>query len=143
MLLCDDTHGVVGAVHCGWRSSVADILGNAVEKMCGLGASAETISAAIGPAISKCCFEVGQEVIDAAERWLQGNTAGLYEPEAGTEEKFLLDLKGANARRLLQLGLRPEHIAISDECTMCAHEKYWSHRYTNGQRGSQGALIVL
>ena len=143
VLLCDDVHGVIAAVHCGWRSSVADILKNAVTEMCALGAEPERICAAIGPAIGKCCFEVGAEVIDAAEAWLGGDTAGLYLPETGTEGKFLLDLKGANARRLVQLGLSPENVAISDECTVCAHEKYWSNRYTKGRRGSQGALIVL
>ena len=143
VLLCDADHGIIGAVHCGWRSSVADILGNAVEKMCALGAAPECLCAAIGPAISGCCFEVGGEVIDAVERYLRGETAGLYRPEPGREGKYLLDLKAANARRLMQLGLLPEHITVSDECTVCSHEKYWSHRYTHGCRGSQGALIVL
>ena len=143
VLLCDDVHGVIAAVHCGWRSSVADILKNAVEKMCALGAQPEHICAAIGPAIGKCCFEVGAEVIDAAEAWLGGDADGLYVPENGVPGKFLLDLKNANARRLTQLGLSAQNIAVSDECTMCSHEKYWSHRYTKGRRGSQGALIVL
>lgn len=143
VLLCDDVHGVIGAVHCGWRSSVADILGVAVEKMYDLGAQPEQLCAAIGPAIGKCCFEVGGEVVEAAERYLGGDTAGLYVPETGREGKYLLDLRGANARRLQQLGVREENIAVSDECTVCAHDRYWSHRYTRGQRGSQGALIVL
>lgn len=143
VLLCDAVHGVIAVVHCGWRSSVADILGNALEKMCALGAVPECICAAIGPAISKCCFEVGDEVIDAVEIWLHGDTAGLYVPKAGVPGKYFLDLKSANARRLRQLSLRGENIAVSDECTMCSHDKYWSHRYTHGQRGSQGALIVL
>jgi len=143
VLLCDDVHGVIGAVHCGWRSSVGDILGNAVEKMCALGASTEHICAAVGPAIGKCCFEVGGEVIEAVDRWLGGDGAAFYRPEPGVPGKFLLDLQGANACRLRQLGLRSDKIAISDECTMCAHDKYWSHRYTKGRRGTQGALIVL
>ena len=143
VLLCDDANGVIAAVHCGWRSSVADILKNAVTEMRALGAQPEHICAAIGPAIGACCFEVGAEVIDAAEAWMDGDTAGLYVPEDGRAGKFLLDLKAANARRLMQLGLSAENIAVSDECTVCAHEKYWSNRYTKGQRGSQGALIVL
>ena len=57
--------------------------------------------------------------------------------------KTLVDLRGANKRRLLQLGLREENIDVSDECSFCSHEKYWSHRYTKGQRGSQAAAIVL
>ena len=57
--------------------------------------------------------------------------------------KYLVDLRGANARRLQQLGLGPNQIDISEECTFCSHEKYWSHRYTKGRRGGQCAIIVL
>jgi len=142
VLLCDADHGVIAAVHCGWRSSVADILGRALDAMCALGAAPETVSAAIGPAISRCCFEVGGEVIEGVDRWLGGDSAGLYAPSA-REGKYMLDLKGANARRLRQLGVPAEAVAVSDDCTFCLPEKYWSHRYTNGRRGNQGALIVI
>lgn len=143
VLLWDGAHGVASAVHCGWRSSVQDILGAAVGKMEALGAEPETICAAIGPAISRCCFEVGGEVIEAAAACLGGGLDGLYQPEEGREGRFFLDLKGVNARRLGQLGLRKENICVSGECTMCSHEKYWSHRYTGGVRGSQAAFIML
>ena len=143
VLLCDETHGVIAAVHCGWRSSVADILGKAVAKMCALGAEPVAISAAIGPAISRCCFEVGGEVVEAAQQLLGEPCADLWEPEEGRKGKYLLDLKAVNARRLLQLGLREENIGISPDCTMCQHQTYWSHRKTAGQRGTQAALIVL
>ena len=143
VLLCDAENGVIGAVHCGWRSSVADILGVAVGKMLTLGAQTDKICAAIGPAISKCCFEVGGEVIDAAREYLGGAADEFYTAREGVAGKYFLDLHGANARRLIQLGLKRENISISDECTMCKSEKYWSHRVTRGERGSQAALIVL
>ena len=143
VLLCDDTHGVIAAVHCGWRSSVADILAKALDAMDALGAQPHTTAAAIGPAISRCCFEVGGEVIEAVERYLGGKAGGLYVPSERGEGKFLLDLKAANARRLVQLGIPADAIAVSDECTFCLPEKYWSHRYTHGRRGNQGAVIVL
>ena len=53
VLLHDPVAGVAAAVHCGWRSSVADILGNALEKMTSLGAKPENICAAMGAAIGK------------------------------------------------------------------------------------------
>ena len=143
VLLCDQSHGVIAAVHCGWRSSAADILANALDAMCALGASPSATAAAIGPAISRCCFEVGGEVVEAIDRYLGGDITGLYAPAEGREGKYFLDLKGANARRLAQLGLPAEAIAVSDDCTFCLPEKYWSHRYTNGRRGNQGGLIVL
>ena len=142
VLLCDGAQGVIGAIHCGWRSSVADILGRAVDSMRALGARPETLCAAIGPAIGFCCFEVGAEVVEAAEAWI-GPLGPLVRPHPETRGKYFLDLRTANARRLEQLGLLPEHIAVSGACTMCAPETYWSHRYTRGKRGAQGAVIVL
>ena len=54
VLLLDPAARVAAAAHCGWRSSVADILGRTVEAMRSLGAQAEHIRAAIGPAIGAC-----------------------------------------------------------------------------------------
>lgn len=158
VLLADPENGVVGAVHCGWRSSVGDILAHAVEAMRALGAEPRAIRAAIGPAIGACCFETDRDVPDAVEQWLGAEAAAPYirprsmprtadgTPHAadGTpSQKYLVDLRGANACRLRQLGLTPEHIDISEECTFCSHDKYWSHRYTKGKRGGQAACIVL
>lgn len=141
VLLCDKEHGVVAAVHCGWRSSVSDILGNAVGKMISLGARPEFISAAIGPGIGKCCFEVGPEVVKAAEDLLKADISDLV--RKGEGDRAFLDLKAVNARRLEQLGLDPKRIAISDLCTMCHPDVFWSHRKTNGKRGVQAAIIEL
>lgn len=141
VLLCSGEGSVAAAVHCGWRSSVADILGQAIEKMRALGAREETICAAIGPSIGRCCFETDDDVPQAVEKYLQGDTEGLFVRRS--DGKTLVDLRAANARRLVQLGLRPEHIDISEECTVCSHDKYWSHRFTKGHRGSQAAVIVL
>ncbi len=141
VLLCDGENGVAGAVHCGWRSSVADILKNAVEQMENLGARRESICAAIGASIGRCCFETDRDVPDAIEKYLSGDTDGLW--TVRSDGKYMVDLRRANARRLVQLGIRPENIDVSEECTYCSHDKYWSHRYSKGHRGSQGAVIVI
>ncbi|MBS7365449.1 MAG: polyphenol oxidase family protein, partial [Oscillospiraceae bacterium] len=141
VLLEDAQAGVIAAVHCGWRSSVGDILGVAVRKMCALGAEPSRICAAIGESIGACCFETDADVPEAVENYLSGDTAGLIFPQP--DGKFKVDLRGANRRRLLSLGLRPENIDVSDECTMCSRQKYWSHRATNGVRGTQAATIIL
>ena len=140
-LLLDPEAGVAGAVHCGWRSSVADILKNALVQMERLGARPERVRAALGPAIGRCCFETDGDVPEAVSRYLDGNTDGLFVRRP--DGKTLVDLRAANKRRLLQLGMREENIDLSEECTVCSHEKYWSHRYTKGIRGSQAACIVM
>ena len=141
VLLWDREGRAIGAVHCGWRSSVGDILNSALEAMGSLGAEPSAIFAAIGPAIGSCCFETDNDVPEAITAWLKGDTEGLFTKRA--DGKTLVDLRGANARRLMQLGVPAENIDVSDECTFCSHDKYWSHRYTRGRRGSQASVIML
>lgn len=149
VLLEDKVHGVIGAVHCGWRPTVADILKNAVEKMISLGAVSSDINVAIGPAIDQCCFEVGSEVIEAVDGLLGKSVAEkFYKKRTASasitgEEKFMLDLRGVVKERLIQLGLSGENIELVGECTMCNPDKYWSHRYTKGERGSLATVIML
>lgn len=145
VLLHDGVNGVAAAVHCGWRSSVQDILGEAVGEMLALGAEAEHICAALGPAIGAGSFETDSDVPDALREWL-GHDAEEFIYSGTRAGKYNIDLRGANVHRLMTLGLRRENIAVSTECTVASHEKYWSHRYCaakNIRRGSQCALIVL
>lgn len=144
VLLWDAKGRAAAAVHCGWKSSVADILGNAVQSMEALGAEAGDIRAALGPAIGRCCFETDADVPEAISRWLGGDAAGLWDEAPGG--KFMVDLRAANAERLIQLGLSAKNIDVSGECTFCSHDKYYSARYTGRhgqQRGSLCAGIML
>ena len=141
VLLCEKSGKAAAAVHCGWRSSVGDILGEALRQLRSLGAAPEDLCAAIGPAIGRCCFETDDDVPEAITAWLKGDTDGLFVRRP--DGKTLVDLRAANARRLQQLGVPARQIDISEECTYCSHDKYWSHRYTHGQRGGQAAAIVL
>lgn len=143
VLLSDPDSSVIGAVHCGWRSSCADILGNAIGKMTELGAAAKNIRAAIGPAIDSCCFETGGDVPEAIRNWLGDGAEQFYSNREGIPGKYLCDLKSANRERLLLLGLRDENIDISGDCTMCKSELYWSHRVTGGVRGSMASIITI
>lgn len=138
VLLHDPVRNVVGAVHAGWRGTAADIAGNAVKRMTDeFGSVPANIRAAIGPCISGCCFETGQDVVCALRLSLGDAADGLF---AKCGSKYMVDLKEANRRMLVRAGLRD--ITVSDECTSCLNEKYWSHRRTNGLRGSHAALIV-
>lgn len=139
LLLEDSENGVIGAIHSGWRSTVADIEGQAVEKMISLGAKPKNIKAAIGPSIDKCCFEVGGEVIEAVNSLLGHEASDFFEKKENG--KYMLDLRGVVAARLLQLGLLENNIERVGGCTMCNPKRYWSHRYTEGNRGSLACII--
>lgn len=143
VLLRDDEAHIAAAVHSGWKGTVQDMMGAAVKAMVSLGGRPENIRAAVGPAIDKCCFEVGPEVREAILGLLGPEGEALCPPEEGVSGKYMADLKEVNRRRLLRLGLRPENIDVSPDCTMCMCDVYWSHRATRGVRGTQASVIML
>ncbi len=138
ILFWDPVTGAVGAAHAGWRGTAAGIAQKTVEAMqTHYGCRAQDIRAAIGPNIGECCFETDRDVPDAMIAAL-GQDAMPFIRETG--EKFHVDLKAINALWLRRSGV--EQIDISDACTACQPELFWSHRITGGQRGSQGAIIL-
>ena len=59
------------------------------------------------------------------------------------QRKKIIDLKGIVKERLRMLGLAEKNIQIISACTMCEPARFWSHRYTEGKRGSQANVIML
>lgn len=142
ILLYDPVKKTIANVHAGWRGTALGIVDRAVERMeTEYGSRATDLVAAIGPGISGCCFETHGEVPEAMVAALGEDVSEFVVSLGGG--KYKVDLKGINALRLRRNGVLATKIDISADCTMCAHEKYWSHRYTQGERGSQAALISL
>lgn len=138
ILLHDPVTGAVGAVHAGWRGTASAIGVKCAQTMCkNFGCRMEDIRAAIGPNIGQCHFETDSDVPDAMLAAFGSGIASYIEKRG---EKYHLDLKAINAFALEQAGVR--HIDVSDDCTYCDPHRFWSHRYTRGERGSQGAIIL-
>ena len=138
ILLHDPVTGAVGAVHAGWRGTARDIAGKAVWEMAAaFGCQPKNIRAAIGPNIGPCCFQTDGDVPKAMT---EAFGPAAEDAIRAVADKFYVNLKAINAMALRRAGV--EQIDISADCTLCQPEKYWSHRYTGGKRGSQGALIV-
>lgn len=142
-LLYDPVRRAVGAVHAGWRGTAAAIAARAVETMEeAYGTRPGDLLCAIGPCISQCCFETDGDVPQALVSSLGEEVLPCI---AGPDErgKFHVDLKGINSLLLERAGVPGDRIDLSPDCTLCKPDKYWSHRYTKGMRGSQAALIAL
>ena len=138
LLFHDPVTGAVGAAHAGWKGTVKAIGARTVEAMAAnFGCDPANIHAAIGPNIGQCHFETDADVPDAL-RAAFGPEVESFIRKSG--EKFYVNLKEINALILRRAGVR--HIEISGSCTYCENHRFWSHRFTRGQRGSQGAIIV-
>ena len=138
ILLYDPVTGAVGAVHAGWRGTALDLAGKTVRAMeAAYGCKAENIRAAIGPNIGFCCFQTDADVPQAMEKTYGNAAQPCIRPHG---DKYYVNLKAINALSLKNAGVT--HIEISDACTVCQHQRFWSHRVTGGLRGSQGAVIL-
>ena len=138
ILFHDPVTGAVGAAHAGWKGTAQDIAGKTVAAMVReFGCDPGNIRAAIGPNISFCHFETDADVPDAMVAAF-GDEAKQFIRTEGS--KYYVNLKEINALALRRAGVR--QIEISDACTMCSPDRFWSHRVTRGIRGSQGAIIV-
>ncbi|MBE6615334.1 MAG: peptidoglycan editing factor PgeF [Ruminococcaceae bacterium] len=142
-----DGSPVVGAVHAGWRGSGAGIVRTAVEKMRDLGVLTESVHAAIGPHIGVCCYEVGEDLLEAVtdmagEAFAKACCRPRWIDDAG-RQKYTADLTGMNLHWLREAGVPAEQIDVSPHCTMCDPAVFHSHRATGGKRGAMGAVIGI
>jgi len=145
ILFYDPIHKTVGACHSGWRGTKGKILQNVVEEMRKhFSSNPAEILIAIGPSICKEQYVVSE---DLALSFLE-DYPDLGEDTASpiqriSMDKFQLDLWDLNRRIALDCGIKEEHISISGYCTMENPELFFSHRYSQGKRGLQGAFICL
>ena len=138
LLFHDPVTGAVGAAHAGWRGTAQAIGAKTVQAMVdAFGCKPENIRAAIGPNIAQCHFETDIDVPHAMRSAFGPEVEAFIEKQG---EKYHLDLKQINALILRRAGV--SHIEISEECTYCQCGRFWSHRVTKGERGSQGAVIT-
>ena len=113
ILLVDDRHRAVAAVHAGWRGTAARIVAHAVEAMrLRFQTDPRDLHAAIGPGIGPCCYEVGPEVA----------------VQFGGRGRGYIDLPNSNRRQLLECGVTAERIHASNLCTMCRAQEFHSFR---------------
>jgi YfiH family protein len=140
VLLFDRKNSIIGAVHAGWRGTALKIVKKTVEKMMEYALTIpEDIFVAMGPCIKMNCYPVDKDVKAAV---FNATGEGKYFSKI-QDNKFLLDVTGANMIQLLSTGIPEENIWHSEECTHCMPEKYYSYRYSKEYTGSQGGFIGI
>ena len=165
VLLVDRKHKAVGAFHAGWRGTVKRI----AEKGLGImrhefGTRPRDVSAAIGPGIQQCCYEVGEDLreqfrsqfayadelfhevkhFDLVHEKYPLLFMNMRAPGHGDQcIKLHLDLREANRRQLLEAGVPKNHIAALEHCTSCDTKMFFSHRAEKGRTGRMMAVIGI
>lgn len=147
ILFYDKGHRAIASCHSGWRGTHGRILARVIEAMQReFSSKPEEIYIAIGPSICKNCYEVSEDVGEAfldAFPALREETKNASPIERVSEEKFHIDLWELNRWIALENSIPAENISVSGYCTMERPDLFFSHRYSQGKRGVQGAFIGL
>jgi len=165
ILLVDAKRRAVGALHAGWRGTLARI----AEKGVGLmwqhfGSRARDLRAVLGPGIHACCYAVGREVRERFEsqfayakelfREVQDSDpvrqkypllflTARAPGHSQLAPRIYLDLVEANLRQLRHAGLRAGNIHASPLCTACRTDLLFSHRKEKGKTGRMLAVVGI
>ncbi|MGD1157008.1 MAG: peptidoglycan editing factor PgeF [Terriglobia bacterium] len=167
VLLVDPKRRVVAAVHAGWRGALARVIEKAVGDMRRVfGSDPRQLLAALGPSIRACCYEVGEEVVEAfhgqfarADRFFR---TPPHRPEVATDRRstlFLsacpaghapeqvpaahLDLVAVALDQLASAGVKLSNALIADYCTACRMDLFFSHRKEGERTGRQMAVVGI
>lgn len=162
ILLVDPKKRAVAAIHAGWRGTLQRIVTKTIGKMqMQFGTKPADLLAALGPAIGGCCYEVGTEI--AVEFKSQFSNAANWFDELRTGDEpnplqwlnmkppghqppprnVLLDLRKANRSQLLEAGLRAQNIFVSDLCTACRRDLFFSYRKEGAMTGRLMSVIGI
>ena len=128
ILLADTRNRAVAAIHAGWRGTAAQIVRETLDRMRKeFGTHPADISAAIGPGIGVCCYEVGEDV----------------SCQFGHTVRTHLDLCSENRKQLEAAGVSPQNIEASGVCTFCDAERFFSYRREKEKAGRMTSFIRI
>lgn len=130
VLFADETAGVIGAAHAGWRGAATGVLEATIAAMERCGADRARIAAALGPMIRQANYEVGPEFV-ARFQADDASNARFFRP-ATRPGHALFDLPGYIAARLTAAGIaRVEDVG---HCTYADAARFFSYRRSTHRR---------
>jgi len=133
IIFYDETSSVIAVAHAGRNGTFLNISSNVINSMCeNFSCEAKNIKVELGASIQKCCYEVSQDM------------ANIVKQNFGTNfvQNRNIDLQGINKMQLINCGIKEQNITISNICTKCSNEPYFSYR-KDSSCGRFAGIIML
>lgn len=138
----DPVNKAIGLSHSGWRGTVGRMGKKTLDAMAEVyGTKPEDVYAAVGPSICQDCYEISEDVAEHFYKEFEGHGDEILINKGNG--KYQLDLWKTNEIVLLEAGIKPEHLAVTNVCTCCNSEVLFSHRASQGKRGNLAAFLML
>ena len=132
VFIFDNKFKVIGLVHAGWRSTQLGIVKKAVVLICdNWNSEPDNINIVFGPAIRRCCYEVGPEF---KERF----NSSVTERDGG----YWLGLVEENIHQLEGLFEKGKNLIDRGICT-CCDKRYFSYRREGALAGRNLSVMMI
>jgi polyphenol oxidase len=142
VLFSDQTAGVVGAAHSGWKGAFTGVNESTIAAMEALGAHRDRIKCAIGPCIAQRSYEVDAGFF---QRFADADPANERFFGDGKPGHYQFDIEGYVAARLAAAGITT--VECLGEDTYSQPERFFSYRRSCHRNelgyGGQMSLIGL
>lgn len=136
-------------IHAGWKGTSMRIAAKAVGRMTAeFGSRPQDLIAAVGPSISQARFEVGDDVLSIfAEAFaldaIDGVDGQPVVTRGQTSGKAHIDLWAVMALQLMEVGVQPAHMTITDTCTFENKNDFFSYRRDGRACGAMAGFLRL
>lgn len=139
----DKEKNVIGLAHSGWRGTCKKMGAVILNEMtrC-FGAEVKNVTVCIGPGICQDCYQVGMDVYEGFDKSFSNEEMEIIFKKDG-DRHFRLSLWKANEIVLKESGVLEKNIYISNICTACNPDLFYSHRVMGEKRGNMAAFIAL
>jgi YfiH family protein len=136
ILLYDPRRPAIGAIHCGWRGNVHNIIRSTVERMRKVfRTDPASLQAVVSPSLGACCGEFIHFRDEFPSDFLKFKSGPAH-----------FDLPAISRYQLIDSGVDEKNIDIFNICTVC-NTNFFSYRRTmkkgKKQTGRQGSVICL
>ncbi len=137
ILFYDSVKKVIAVAHAGRQGAFKNIVKNVIESFKNdFGSNTDDILVTIGASIGECCYEVGVEIYEEAKE------LNLEHSMSKRDNSYYLNVSDILKKQLLDSGVQKENIEISNECTCCNNDRYFSYR-ADGTTGRFAGVIKL
>lgn len=138
VFLLDTKNEAIGMCHAGWRGVINRIVPKTIEQMkINYGTAGCDIIAAVGPSIGPCCFEVGDDAASKFHDSFGGNSDIIINNgsiiKVNLWSALKLQLEALNVRRCV----------ISELCTCCGSDKFYSYRRDGAETGRMISIMQM
>ncbi|WP_174733850.1 peptidoglycan editing factor PgeF [Mesobacillus harenae] len=131
--------GMIGIAHAGWQGTVKGIGREMVNAFAEKGISPDSIKAVVGPSICQKCYIVDERVITLVQNILEDVEKKPY--NLISEGQYSLDLQELNKQILITAGVKKEAVSVTEYCTSCHEDLFFSHRRDKGASGRMISFI--